>query len=96
MSSLIFILGALRAIVEVAGLCLLGQGILHHLAGSAREGNAIYKLFRLVASPAVSVVRRLGGHKLAPGRLSLLTFCLLFCLWLLLAYVRQQLLSGAF
>jgi hypothetical protein len=41
----LLILGALRALVEVAMLFLIGQGLLALLAGSRRHTNTIYKVF---------------------------------------------------
>jgi len=46
-----------RGLVELALLALIGQGILAVLAGKHREQNAFYRVLRLIASPAVRVVR---------------------------------------
>jgi len=96
MSMLIFILGAMRALLEVAGLCLLAQGIMHVLAGARRESNPIYQLFRLIAGPAVTLMRRCCGDRLPSRYLPWLTFFALFFLWIGLAYLRQQLLFSSF
>ena len=37
----VFLISALRAIVEMLGLCLMGQGVLYLLTGSRRQQNAI-------------------------------------------------------
>ena len=55
----LLILGILRALVEVALLFLIGQGLLALLAGSRRETNTIYKLFVLVTAPVLRIARRI-------------------------------------
>ena len=49
----LFVVSVLRALVEVAGLFLLGQGVLYLLAGARREKNAIYQLFQIVTSSII-------------------------------------------
>ena len=48
---LLFVISALRAVVEMLGLCLIGQGMLYLLAGSGRRQNAIYRFFDLLTRP---------------------------------------------
>lgn len=52
-------LAMLRTVVLVAGLSLAGRWLVGLLAGAGRERNAIYQLLSVVASPAVSLARRL-------------------------------------
>ena len=47
----VFVISALRAVVEMIGLCLIGQGVLYLLAGSRRQQNAIYRFFDLLTRP---------------------------------------------
>ena len=53
----LLLVSVLRALVEVAGFFLLGQGLLYVLAGSSREKNAVYQLFRVITNPVVKAVR---------------------------------------
>lgn len=85
----ILLLSILRALVEVAGFALLGQGLVAVLAGSSRERNVIYKLFVLIASPVTKVVRVLTPKVIIDKHIPFVTFFLLFWLWILLAYVRR-------
>ena len=48
---MLLFLSALRAVVELVGLCAIGQGVLYVLAGSHRADNVIYRLFALVTAP---------------------------------------------
>lgn len=86
-----FLLGALRSLVEVAGLFLLGQGVLYVLAGPNREKNAVYRLFQVITNPVISVVRTLVPKPVTERWIPFIAFFLLFALWIGLAYVRRML-----
>lgn len=90
----VLLVSVLRAVVEVAGMCLLGQGLLYVLAGSRREGNPIYQLFRIVTLPVVRLVRRMTPKMIVDRHVPMVTFFLLLWLWLLLAYAKQVLCAG--
>jgi hypothetical protein len=87
----VLIVSALRALVEVALLALLGQGILALLAGARRSTNPIYRLFQIVTDPVIKLVRYLTPKFVADRHLPLAAFFLLFWLWILLAYVKRSL-----
>ena len=88
---MLLLLSALRALVEVAGLALLGQGVLHALAGAARDRNPIYRLFQIISRPAVRLARVLAPRFIADRRIPLLTFFLLFALWIALGIAKRLL-----
>lgn len=85
----LLILGILRALVEVALLFLLGQGILALLAGSRRHNNAIYKLFIIVTQPVLKMVRMISPRQIIDRHLPFVAFFLLFWLWIGLAYLKR-------
>jgi hypothetical protein len=85
----VFALSALRALVEAAGLFLLGQGLLYVLSGPAREQNGIYRLFRLLTTPVIRGMRWLAPRQILDRHLPPLAFCVLFWLWIVLAYARH-------
>ena len=90
-ASAILVLTVLRALVEVAMLVLLGQGLLALLAGRGRDGNPIYALFRVIAKPAVSITRRLTPRRVSDRHIPVATLFLLFWLWIFLAYAKRLL-----
>lgn len=55
-----------KALIAIAGLALLGQGIVHLLAGAGRENNIFYRLLRTLARPATAVVRAMTPRRLVP------------------------------
>ncbi|MEI6114615.1 MAG: hypothetical protein WCP99_08595 [Burkholderiales bacterium] len=83
------LLSIFRALVEVAGLFLLGQAALYVLAGPARDKNGVYKLFCLLTRPVISGVRFILPKTLNDRSIPVITFFILFVLWILLAYLRQ-------
>lgn len=85
----LFLVSALRTLVEVAGLFLIGQGVLYVLAGASREKNGIYQLFRIVTRPVLQAVRRLTPRVIIDRHLPFVAFGLLFWLWIALAAVRR-------
>jgi uncharacterized membrane protein HdeD (DUF308 family) len=87
---LVFLLSALRAIVEMLGLCLIGQGILYVIAGEKRLSNPIYRLFRLLTEAPRRLAALLPGVKPDTTSAALLAFFLLFLCWLGLAWLRNQ------
>ncbi len=87
----LILVSLLRVLCEVAGLALLGQGILALLAGPRRHGNLFYKILKTVAGPAVGVVRLATPRAIADAHVPALAFFLLFWLWIALALAKRHL-----
>jgi hypothetical protein len=84
----LFLLSVLRALVEVAMLFLLGQGLLALLAGSRRHTNTIYQLFVIVTKPVLKIVRLVSPPQIIDKHLPFVAFFLLFWIWIGLAWLR--------
>ncbi len=84
-----FLISALRATVEMLGLCLLGQGILYLIAGRNRGNNRIYQLFDLITRPPRQLVAKLTPGALGPLAIGVLTYVVLLLLWIGLAFARK-------
>ena len=85
-----FPISALRAIVEMLGLCLIGQGVLYLLTGSRRQQNAIYRFFDLLTRPPRQFVALFLLRSVSGLLVGLLSFVLLFTLWIGLAWLRKS------
>lgn len=85
---LLFLVSALRAVIEMLGMCLLGQGMLYILAGRGRGNNPIYQLFDLITRPPRKIVEFLlpGASSRTSG---IAYFAILLLLWVGLAFVRK-------
>ena len=71
-----------KALVEVAGLALIGQGVVYVLAGAGREQNVVYRVLKIVASPAVTITRWITPKFIGDGQIPLLAFVLVAGLWI--------------
>lgn len=85
----LLLLGALRALVEVALLFLFGQGVLALLAGGRRHANPVYRLFVLVTRPVLRLARLLTPPQIIDRHLPAAAFFLLFWLWIGLAWLKR-------
>jgi uncharacterized protein YggT (Ycf19 family) len=86
----LLLLGALRALVEVALLFLLGRGILALLAGGRRHANPVYRLFVVVTGPVLKLARRVAPPQIMDRHLPLAAFFLLFWMWIGLAWLKRS------
>lgn len=83
-----FLISAARAIIEMLGLCLIGQGMLYILAGRGRESNRIYQLFDLITrAPRQLVAAILPGF--LGKAVGVVCFVILLLLWIGLAFLRK-------
>ncbi|MBW8370982.1 MAG: hypothetical protein K0M66_08405 [Thiobacillus sp.] len=87
----ILLVSILRTLVEVAGFALLGQGALAVLAGKYREQNLFYRVLRTVTGPVVRAVRFITPRFILDAHIPVLTFFLLFWLWIVLAFAKRHL-----
>ncbi len=85
----LFILGILRALVEVAMLFLLGQGLLALLAGRGRDNNPMYRLFLIITGPVVKAMRFVTPKQIIDKHIPYMAFAVLFWLWIALAWLKR-------
>jgi hypothetical protein len=87
----LLLVSILRALVEVAGFALLGQGVLALLAGRHRDTNLFYKILQTITRPVVRAVRFITPRVVIDGHIPYVTFFLLFWLWIALAVAKRAL-----
>lgn len=85
----LLLLSIARALVEVAGYALLGQGVLALFAGKRREDNFVYRLLCVVTAPVIRAVRMITPRLIIDRHLPFVAFFLLFWLWLGLAFAKR-------
>ena len=86
---LIYGISALRAVIEMLGLCLIGQAVLYVLCGALRERNVIYRFFDLLTRPPRQLISWLIRRPLASPATAGFTLLVLFILWIALAWLRN-------
>jgi hypothetical protein len=81
----------LKALLEVVGLTLLGQGLLFVLAGARRERNVVYQALATVTRPVLRLTRRIAPRLIVDQHVGLLAFLLVALLWLATLVEKQTL-----
>ncbi len=74
----------LKALTEIAGVAFLGQGVLWAIAGSKRDQNLVYKLFKTLTSPVTRVTRAITPRIIIDAHIGLVAFFLLMVIWVVL------------
>lgn len=85
----------LKALAEVAGIAFLGQGVLWVIAGSKREQNAVYTLFRTLTSPVTRFTRLITPRIVIDAHIGLVAFFLLLVLWVALTAAKIKMVLDA-
>jgi len=81
----------LKALAEVAGLALLGQGILYLLAGASREQNLFYRVIQTITAPIIRFTRLITPRLVPDRHIGLAAFFLVAGIWLALTIVKVRL-----
>ena len=85
----------LKALTEVAGVAMLGQGVLWVLAGAKREQNLVYKLFKILTSPVTRATRIITPRIVLDRHIWLVAFFWLLVLWIALTAFKIKLVLDA-
>jgi len=95
MDTELLIVTILKALVELAGVFLLGQGVLYLLAGRDRGRNLFYQLLRVLTGPAVRFTRLITPRAIVDRHIPLVAFLILFWVWMLLTFAKIQICATA-
>ena len=71
----------LKALTEIAGVAMIGQGLLYVIAGAKRDQNAVYGIFKTLTSPVIKATRWITPRIVLDQHLGLVAFLLLIVLW---------------
>lgn len=85
----------LKALTEVAGVAMLGQGVLWVLAGSKREQNLVYGIFKTLTSPVMKATRVITPRIVLDRHIWLVALFLLIVLWLVFTAIKIKLVLDA-
>jgi hypothetical protein len=86
----LFLVTIAKALVEIAALFIVGQGILYVFAGEKREGNFFYQLLRVTTRPVYGIVRLLTPKVIVDRHVPWVALMVLFWLWLALTFAKIQ------
>jgi hypothetical protein len=85
----LLIITMLRALVEVAGCAMLGQGLLYVLAGRKRSDNFVYQLFSILTRPVMRLTRWITPRFVRDDHIPIAAFMLLLWLWIGLQIAKR-------
>jgi len=85
----------LKALTEIAAVAMLGQGILWVIAGSKREQNVVYQMFRTLTMPVMKATRVITPRVVLDQHLGLVAFFLLVVLWVVLTALKIKMVLDA-
>jgi len=94
MNSELLVVTVLKALSELAGLFLFGQGLLFMLAGPKRDSNGFYQLFRVLTSPVVKATRAITPRAVIDKHVPFVAFLLILWVWLALLYWKAKICSS--
>ncbi len=81
----------LKALTEVAGVAMVGQGVLWVLAGAKRDQNLVYGIFKTLTSPVMRATRWITPRVVLDQHIGLVAFFLLLVLWVTLTVFKMKL-----
>ncbi|HYC48132.1 MAG TPA: hypothetical protein VED01_21880 [Burkholderiales bacterium] len=84
----------LKALVEVAAVFMLGQGLLYVLAGRRKHENFVYQLFAILTRPVFRITRAVTPRFVRDDHIPIAAFLLLFWLWIGLLGAKAYLCVG--
>jgi hypothetical protein len=71
----------LKALTEVAGVAMFGQGVLYVISGAKRDQNAVYGIFKTLTLPVMKAARWITPRIVLDPHLGLVAFFYLIVLW---------------
>jgi hypothetical protein len=71
----------LKALTEVVGVAMIGQGLLYMWAGAKRDQNLVYRIFKTVTSPAMKATRWIMPRVILDQHVGLVAFFFMVILW---------------
>ena len=71
----------LKALAEIAGLSLVGQGILYLLMGARRNQNFVYKLFQGLTLPVMKLARLITPKVVLDRHIGFVSALIVIIVW---------------
>ena len=76
----------LKALAELAGMFLLGRGLLFVLAGGKRMDNVFYQVLAVVTDPLIRTVRWVLPRVVLDSYMPAITFGVVLWIWLAIVF----------
>jgi hypothetical protein len=82
----LLIIVIVKALLELAGFFLFGQGAVYLIAGKGRDRNRIYQVFRVLTGPMTRLARFVTPNAIADRHIPYLAFLLILWAWMFLVF----------
>jgi hypothetical protein len=87
---MLMLLDIVKAVLEVAGLALLGQGLLFLFAGSKRDKNIVYQGLSVVTRPVLRFTRFITPRVVLDRHLGAVAFLFVAMAWFFVLVEKQS------
>lgn len=75
-----------KALAELAGMFLLGRGLLYVLAGAKRDSNLFYQVMCVVTNPVLKATRWITPRVVLDRHIPYAAFLLVLWIWLVIVF----------
>ena len=75
-----------KALAELAGLFLLGRGLLYLLAGHKRDTNLFYQVMCVVTNPVIRFTRMITPKVVIDAHIPYVAFLLIAWIWVIVVF----------
>jgi hypothetical protein len=75
-----------KALAELAGMFLLGRGLLWVLAGRKRMDNIFYQVLSIVTDPVIRAARFIAPRMVMDSHIPVVAFALVAWIWLAIVF----------
>ena len=82
------IIVVLKALTEIAGVAMIGQGLLYAFTGNKCDDNPVYGIFKTLTSPVMKLTRWITPRVVLDRHLWMVAIFLLIVLWLGLTIMK--------
>ncbi len=86
MATELLIVVIVKALAELAGMFLLGRGLLYVLSGMKRADNIFYQVIAIVTDPLLRFTRRISPRVVLDAHVPLLAFGLVLLVWVAIVF----------
>jgi len=76
----------IKALAELAGMFLLGRGLLWVLAGRKRMDNIFYQVLSIVTDPVIRAARFIAPRMVMDSHIPVVAFALVAWIWLAIVF----------
>ena len=75
-----------KALAELAGLFLLGRGLLYLLAGHKRDTNLFYQVMCVITNPVIRLARLVTPKVVIDAHVPYVAFMLVLWIWVIIVF----------